>query len=115
MGKSRTSWPSTRGKRKSCTTTFAKNMAKGRGFPLVLEGIEAKAVGKGQDLTVVDMVAAAGRVVAATGSLATTGSATGVAGSEVIEVIEVIEVSEVDATRRIVMIENVMNAKRLKV
>lgn len=77
----------------------------------MLEGIEAKAVGKGQDLTVVDMVAAAGRAVAATGSLAT-GSATGVAGSEVIEVIEVIEV---DATRRIVMIENVMNAKRLKV
>ena len=43
---------------------------------------------------------ASARVVAATGSLATTGSATGVAGSEVIEVIEVIEVSEVDATRR---------------
>lgn len=99
-------------------------MAKGRGFLLVLEGIEAMAaVGKEpQDLTVVDMVAAATRAVAVTATaiiatIGTTATAIGVAASELIELIElieVIEVIEVD-TRRIVMIENVMNAKKLKV
>lgn len=84
----------------------------------MLEGIEAMAaVGKEpQDLTVVDMVAAATRAVAVTvtaiiATIGTTATAIGVAASELIELIELIEVD----TRRIVMIENVMNAKKLKV